>query len=83
MMFHIPNYHFYRTDREDGQIGVIAVAVKKGISHTCVDLPPFLLVKAKSICIPIRSTEMLLAAVYKSHQRLWSDNRHLAVHSGR
>jgi exonuclease III len=32
--FHIPNYHFYRTDRFPERKGGIAVAVRKGILHT-------------------------------------------------
>jgi hypothetical protein len=31
--FHIPNYHFYRTDRFPGRKGGTAVAVRKGILH--------------------------------------------------
>jgi hypothetical protein len=38
--FYISNYGFYRTDREDGHKGGTAAAVKKGIPHTCIDLPP-------------------------------------------
>jgi hypothetical protein len=74
MRFYIPNYDFYWTDREDGHKGGNAVAVKKkGIPHTCVDLPPVLSVEATGVYIPIGNTEMFLAAPYKSPQRLFSD----------
>jgi hypothetical protein len=68
--FCIPNYDFYRTDHGDGHKGETAGAVKEGIPHTCIDLPPLLSVEATGVCIPIGKTEMFLAAVYKSLQRL-------------
>jgi hypothetical protein len=37
--FYIPNYHIYRNNRLDGYKSGTAVAVKKGIPHTYVDLP--------------------------------------------
>jgi hypothetical protein len=73
MRFYIPNYDIYWMDHEDGYKGRTAVAVKNGIPHTCVDLPPLLSVEATGVCILIRNTAMLLAAIYKSLQRLWSD----------
>jgi hypothetical protein len=73
MRFYIPYYDFYGTDHEDGHKGGIAFAVKKGIPHTCADLASLFLVKAAGVCIPIGNTEMFLAAVLKSPQRLWSD----------
>jgi exonuclease III len=39
--FYIPNYQVYRTERFPGIKGGTPVAVKKGITHTHVDLPPF------------------------------------------
>jgi hypothetical protein len=33
--FNIPNYDIYQTDREDVYKGGNAIAVKKGIPHTC------------------------------------------------
>jgi hypothetical protein len=39
--FFISNYHFYRTDRYPDRKGGTAVAVRKGIPHNQVDLPPF------------------------------------------
>jgi hypothetical protein len=36
----IPNYHFYRTEWYPGRKGGTAVAVRKGIPHNHVDLPP-------------------------------------------
>jgi exonuclease III len=63
--FFLPNYHFYRIDRFPGRIGGTAVAVRKGIPHTHVDLPPLISVEATGICIPIGNSEVLLAALYK------------------
>jgi exonuclease III len=34
------NYHLYRTDCHPGRKGGTAVAVRKGIPHNHVDLPP-------------------------------------------
>jgi hypothetical protein len=65
MRFYIPNYEFYRTDHEDRHKDRTAIAVKKGIPHICVNLPPPLSAEVTGICIPIGNTEMLLAAVYK------------------
>jgi hypothetical protein len=42
-------------------------------TRTCANLPPVLSVGATEVCIPTRNTEMLLAAVYKSSQIMWSD----------
>jgi hypothetical protein len=53
--------------------GRTATAVKKCIPHRCADLPPLLSVEATGVCILIGNTEILLAAVYKSLQRVWSD----------
>jgi exonuclease III len=71
--FHIPNYHFYRTDRFPERKGGTAVAVGKGIPHNDVALPPLVSVEATGVCIPIRFSEVLLAAVYISPGRAWSD----------
>jgi hypothetical protein len=38
--FFIPNYHFYQTDHYLGRKGRTAIAVRKGIPHNHVDLPP-------------------------------------------
>jgi exonuclease III len=62
----IQNYHFYRNDRQPGIIGGTAVAVRKGIPHSHVDLPPLISVGTTGVCIPIGNKEILLAAVYKS-----------------
>jgi hypothetical protein len=53
--------------------GGATIAVKKGIPHRCAVLLPLLSVETTGVCIPIGSTEMLLAAIYKSPQRLCSD----------
>jgi hypothetical protein len=66
--FFTPYFHLY-----PGRKGGTAVAVRKGIPHNHVDLPPLVSVEAKGFCIPIGSSEILLAAVYKSPGRAWSD----------
>jgi exonuclease III len=68
MRFYISNYDTCQTDCEDGHRGRTAVAVKKGIPHTCVNLPPLLSVEATGVCMPIGNNEIFLAAVYKSPQ---------------
>jgi hypothetical protein len=62
--FFIPNFHFYRTNHYPGT---------KGILHNHEDLPPIVSVVATGVCIPIGNSEVLLAAVYKSPGRAWSD----------
>jgi hypothetical protein len=62
-MFFIPKCHFYRTDHYPGRKGGTAIAVRKGIPHNHVDLPPLVSVEATGVCIPIGNSEMLLAAV--------------------
>jgi hypothetical protein len=71
--FHLHNYHIYRNDRHPGIKGGTAVAVKKGIPHRLVELPPLISVEASAVYIPIGNQEILLAAVYKSPGRTWSD----------
>jgi hypothetical protein len=71
--FYIQNYHFYRIDRHPGRKGGTAVAVRKGIPHSPVDLPPLISVEATAACILIGNKEILLAAVYKSPGLTWSD----------
>jgi hypothetical protein len=73
MRFYIPNCDIYWTDRQDWHIDRTAIAVKKGIPHTSAGLPPLLSVEATGVCIATGNSEMFLAAVYKSLQRLWSD----------
>jgi hypothetical protein len=69
----IPNSHFHRTDRYPGRKGGTAIAVRKGIPHNHVDLPPLVSVEATGFCIPVGNSEVLLAAFYKSPSRAWSD----------
>jgi hypothetical protein len=57
----------------------LLLQLKKGISHTCVNLPPLLSVEAIGVCIPTGYNEMFCAAVYKSPQRLWSDTDNRAI----
>jgi hypothetical protein len=58
--FFIPNYHFYRIDRFPGRKGGTAVAVRKGIPHTHVGLPPINSIETTGVCIPIGNSEVLL-----------------------
>jgi hypothetical protein len=51
----------------------LPLQLRKTSPQTNVDLSPLLSVEATGVCIAIGNTEMLLAAVYKSPQRLWSD----------
>jgi hypothetical protein len=69
--FYIPNYNFYRIYRHPGMKGGTAVAVRKGIPHNHVDLPPLISIEATGVCIPIENSEILLAAIYKSPGRAW------------
>jgi hypothetical protein len=49
--FYIPNYHFYRIDRQPGRKGGTVVAVRKGIPHSHVDLPPLISVEATYLLV--------------------------------
>jgi hypothetical protein len=71
--FYISNYNFYRTDLFPGRKGGNAVAVRKGIPHNHVDLPPLVSVEATGVCVPTGNSELMLAAVYKPPGRAWSD----------
>jgi hypothetical protein len=71
--FYIPHYHFYHTDRFPGINGGTAVAVRKGILHNHVDLPPLVSAEATGVYIPIGNSEVLLTAAYTSPGRAWSD----------
>jgi hypothetical protein len=51
---------------KSGKKAELPLSVKRGII-------PLLSVEATGVCIPIGNTEMLLAALYKPPQRLWSD----------
>jgi hypothetical protein len=71
--FFIPNFHLYQTDRYPGGKGRTAVAIRKCIPHSHINLPSLVSVEATRVCIPIGNSEVLLAAVYKSPGRAWSD----------
>jgi hypothetical protein len=71
--FYIPNYQVYQADRFPGIKGGTAVAVKIGVRHSHVDLPPIDSIVATGVCIPIGNSELLLAAVYKSPEKAWRD----------
>jgi hypothetical protein len=61
--FFIPNYCFYRTDHFPRRKGGIVVAVRKGIPHNHLDLPPPVSIETSGVCIPVGNSEVLLAAV--------------------
>jgi hypothetical protein len=71
--FFIPHFHFYRTDRDPGRKGGTAVEVRRGVPHNYVHLPLPVSVEATGVCIPLGNSEILLASVYKSPGRAWSD----------
>jgi hypothetical protein len=73
MRFYFTKYVIYQAPHEDEQKGGTAIAIKKGIPHTRIDLPPFLSEEATGVCIPIGNIDICRIAVYKSLQRLWSD----------
>jgi hypothetical protein len=52
-------------DRHNGRI---AIAVKKGIPHTCIDLPHLLSAEATMVCIQTGNSAMFLEAVYDHHK---------------
>jgi hypothetical protein len=62
--FNIRSYDIYQPDCEDGHKGGTAIAVKKGIPHACVDLPPLLSAAATGVCMLTGNTEIFLAPVY-------------------
>jgi exonuclease III len=61
--FSIPNYHFYRTGRYLGRKDGTAVVVRKGIPHNHVELPALISTEATGVCIPVRNSDTLLAAL--------------------
>jgi hypothetical protein len=56
-----------------GRKGGTADVVRRGVPHSYVDLPNLVSVDATGVCIPICNSEILLASVYKSLGRAWSD----------
>jgi hypothetical protein len=50
-----------------------AIAIRRGVPHSYVDLPPLVSVEATGVTIPIGNSEILLASVYKSPGRACSD----------
>jgi hypothetical protein len=71
--FCIPNYTFYPIDPHPGKKGGTAVAVRKGMPQNHADLPPLMSIEATDVCIPIGNNEILLADLYRSPGRAWSD----------
>jgi hypothetical protein len=56
-----------------GRKGETAIAVRKGVPHNNVDLPSLVSVEARGVCLPIGNCEVLLASVYISPGRAWSE----------
>jgi hypothetical protein len=71
--FFISIYNFYQTDLFLGRKGGTAVAVRKGIPHNDVDLPPLVSVDATGVWISVGNSGVLLAAVCKSPGHAWND----------
>jgi hypothetical protein len=71
--FFIPNYRFYRTDRFPRKKGGTAIAVRKGIPHSHVDLFLLVSIETTGVSILIGNREMLLAALCKSPGHAWND----------
>jgi hypothetical protein len=72
--FSIKNYHIYRNDRQPGATkDGTTIAVRKGVPHSYVVLLPLISIEATGVSIPVGNKEILLAAVYKSLSRDWSD----------
>jgi hypothetical protein len=72
MRFYIRSYDIYRTDHHDMYKDGIAVAIRNGFLHTYVNLRRTLSGERR-VHIFFENTEMLLPALYKSPQRIWSD----------
>jgi hypothetical protein len=67
------NCQFYRTDHFPGRKRITAIAVRKDIPHTHINLPPLVSIEAAGVCILIGNSEMSLAAVYKAPGHAWND----------
>jgi hypothetical protein len=68
--FQIITFFGLTASREEKRI---AFAVRKGIPHNHVDLPPLVSIEVTWICIQIGNSEVLLAAVYMSSGHPWDD----------
>jgi hypothetical protein len=60
-------------DRYPCRKGGTAVAVRNRHTQQPYGLTPLVSIEAIGICIPTRSSEMLLGALYKSPRRVWID----------
>jgi hypothetical protein len=69
----ISNYHFYRIDCHPGRKGGTAVAARSSVPQNHIDIPTLVSVEVAGVCIPIGNSEVLLASVYISPNRAWSD----------
>jgi hypothetical protein len=73
MRFYIRSYDIYRTYHHDGYKDGITVAIRKGFLHTYVNLRLLPSVEPTRVRIFFENIEMLLTALHKSPQRIWSD----------
>jgi hypothetical protein len=71
--FFVRNYHIYRNDCHPGAKAGNAVAVRKGVRYNYVDLPPLISILATGFCTTRDKKEILVAVVYKSLIKDWSD----------
>jgi hypothetical protein len=69
----ISNFHFYLTGHHPGRKGGTTFAVRSGVRHNHVELPPLVSVEATGVCIPIDNYKELLFSIYESPGRYWSD----------
>jgi hypothetical protein len=53
--------------------GGTAVAIRKGVPHSYVDLPSLTSIEATAVCMTIGNKEILLATVYRSPVKDWCD----------
>jgi hypothetical protein len=67
--FLIPNYLFYPTDRFSGRRSGNAVAMRKGIPHNHLDLPPLVSMEATGVCITIENC-VNCSSLYVTSSRL-------------
>jgi hypothetical protein len=58
--FFSPNFPYYQTDSFLGKKDSNAVAIRKGIPHNHVDIPPLVSAEATGVCIPIGNFKLLL-----------------------
>jgi hypothetical protein len=72
-MLHLEILEAMKKDYQDRHKSETIVAVEKDIPHTRAELPPLHSIETTGVCILGANNEMLLAAAYRSTQRLWND----------